>query len=56
METVTNKLSELGKIEAQFKRGIITEREAGRAKIAVLGEASELIRNEILATLERLGL
>jgi hypothetical protein len=53
---VTNKIAQLDKIEAQFNRGIITEREACSQKVRVLGDAAELIRVEMLATLEQLGL
>ena len=53
---ITSKIGQLDKIEAQFNRGLITERDACREKVRVLGDASELIRTEILATLERLGL
>ena len=53
---VTNKIVQLDKIEAQFNRGIITEREACSQKVRVLGDAAELIRVEMLATLEQLGL
>lgn len=53
---ITSKIGQLDKVEEQFKRGLITERDACREKVRVLGDASELIRTEILATLERLGL
>ena len=50
------KTGQLDKIEAQFNRGLITEREACSQKVRVLGDATEIISTEMLVMLERLGL